>query len=176
MLGAEQVVWSIPIISGLLVASWSDITTRRIPNKITVAILCVGLALALSDYGRVSVSECLGAVGVSFALMLLPFVIRLYKGGDLKLVVASSAWLTPSEACWSILLGVILGGVLGMLVLLRHKQARVSFKATAWLALTSRYVDPDALETNERGRTVPMAVAFSGAVLATLHLGMPWAQ
>ncbi|MEE2758150.1 MAG: A24 family peptidase [Myxococcota bacterium] len=173
-MGAEHAVWSIPITAGLLVASWSDIATRRIPNKITISLLGVGLALALSGYGRVSVLDCLGAVGVSFATMLLPFIIRLYKGGDLKLVVASSAWLTPVEAFWSILLGVILGGILGMLVLFRNKQARESFKSTAWLALNSRYVDGDALHTSDRTRTVPMAVAFSVSVLATLELGVPW--
>jgi len=173
--GAEQAVWSIPIALGLMAASWSDIATRRIPNKITVSLLCVGLALAFSDYGRVSVSDCLSAIGVSFSTMVLPFVIRLYKGGDLKLMVASSAWLTPLEAFWSILLGVVLGGVLGVLVLFRHKQARASFKATAWLALNSRYVDTEALETSDSKQTVPMALAFSAAVLVTLHLGLPWA-
>jgi len=149
------------------------VTTRRIPNALNLAIALIGLTGALLGQSRVDVLTALAAMGTALAVMLVPFAVRLYKGGDLKLVVAASAWLAPMEALWAILLGVVLGGILGLCQLGFRKQNWQGTWATLWLAVMGgKIVDADA-ETGT-GKTVPMGVAFGAGILATVHGVTPW--
>jgi Flp pilus assembly protein protease CpaA len=114
------------------------------------------------------------AMGTAFAIMFVPFAVHLYKGGDLKLVVAASAWLSPGEAAWSIAVGIVLGGVIGMTQIGFQRAAWRRIRSMIWLIFVARQTDAGVDVLSDEKRTVPMAVAFSAGILATVHLGYPW--
>jgi Flp pilus assembly protein protease CpaA len=165
--------WSIPLWAGLLIGAWMDVRTRRIPNRLTVSFAVVGLILAAVGLSRVDVWGAFASMSAAFAVMFVPFVIRLYRGGDLKLVVAASAWLTPAEALWSVAMGVVLGGVMGLCQIGFQKGPWQRITATLWLILMGGQTDTLSVVEDQR-LTVPMAVAFGTAVLATIYVGVPW--
>ena len=166
-------MWAIPLWLGLCLAAWLDLTTRRIPNSLNLGMAVFGLGASVLGLGRVDALSALGAMGTALAVMLLPFALRIYKGGDLKMVVAASAWLTPREVLWAILMGVVLGGILGLCHIGLRKEDWQRTWAAIWLVVMgAKIVVAD--DPSSKGSKVPMGVAFGAGILATAHGATPW--
>lgn len=116
------------IVGLLLVAAWTDVATRVIPNGVVAALALVGLA-ARSFAG-------ISAMGVSAALALLLFVLLvllhsrgMMGGGDVKLAAATAIGLPAASIYHFIVYTALAGGVLACVHLalrfgLRHSQPR----------------------------------------------------
>ncbi|MEE2787093.1 MAG: A24 family peptidase [Myxococcota bacterium] len=167
--------WSIiALCVGLTIGCWTDVKHRRVPNVLTLPMLGVGLTMAALGFGRHDVWISLQSVMVAFAVMLVPFAMRLYKGGDLKLVVASAAWLTPMESISAILLGIAFGGVLGVVRLGLDRVAWRQLGATLFVLILGRYRPGRDLAIDAADGTVAMALAFSASVMLTVQVGVLW--
>ena len=95
----------------LLAASLHDIAARTIPNRLCLALACLGLlARALTG----DLLPGLLAAGLVFLLALLAWRCRVMGGGDVKLLTAC-ALLPPPAAVPSLVLAVALAG--GLLAL-----------------------------------------------------------
>ena len=148
----------LPLWIGLTLAAWSDVQHRKVPNVLTGPLACAGLILAALGLGPVSLWTAILAMSVAFGLMVLPFTLRLFLGGDLKLLVAASAWLTPRGVVWAFLIGIIAGGVWGLAqVLFRPSALRRLIVEIRLIILSAKFTAP---EPTEAQGTVPMAVTF----------------
>ncbi len=152
---------------GLIAASWSDLRLRKVPNGLNAAIALCGLAYQLHHFGGAGLLTGLGGMGVGFALIIVPFALRLYRGGDAKLVIALGAWLGAGTTAWMFLWGVALGGLVAVGVLLFAGDAARS-QIRQNLERAARTVSLPTVEADRPARLhVPMALAFSvGAVVA----------
>lgn len=153
---------------GLVAASVSDLRHRKVPNPLNLGVALSGVAAQVAAQGAAGAGQAALGVAVAFALMIGPFAVRLYRGGDAKLVMALGAWLGPRGAAWMCLWGVALGGVLALGVYLTadpetRRSVRANFTAAA------RTATVPVVEARAAQRHVPMALAFSaGAVIAAL--------
>ena len=155
--------WMVPLWFGLVIASWTDIRSRRVPNRLTGPLALVGICIAASGVGPVGIGSALLAMGVAFVVMAGPFALRIFKGGDLKLMVAAGAWLEPMGVVWAIGIGVMFGGVLGLgQMLFRPGGFKSLLLEIRVIVLSAKLRAP---ETVASASTVPMAVAFSIGVL-----------
>ncbi len=103
-----------------VIAGWTDLRSRRIPNWLTVPALLIGVAgsTALSGWGGLK-SSLLGA-GLGL-LLLLPFVLlRSLGAGDWKLAGALGAFV-GRELLINLLLGSIFVAGLMALALIIYK-------------------------------------------------------
>ncbi|MBU0550929.1 A24 family peptidase [Myxococcota bacterium] len=150
-------------------ASWSDVYTRRVSNQANMAYLLVGVAAQLSRGGWAGALDALAGVGVAFALVILPFAARLYRGGDAKFILATGAWLGPQLVAWMFLWGVALGGALA-LVLIATSGAELRGRIRRGLGASARTLTLPAVEEDRPAHLhVPMALAFAvGALIATV--------
>ena len=105
----------------VLVAVWSDIRTRRIPNALTVAGWAVAMALRAVDGPQ---ALLLGIGGTAIAVVVaLPFVAAGgLGGGDAKLLAAVGAFLGPEQLLVALLITALAGGVIAT-VLAIHRGA-----------------------------------------------------
>ncbi|MGK0359046.1 MAG: prepilin peptidase CpaA [Bradymonadia bacterium] len=164
-MGVALVWWALLGV-GLIAAAIWDVRARRVPNALNFAIALTGLGAQGWHGGWHGLLQGGLGIAVGFALIVLPFALRLYRGGDAKLVIALGAWLGPASIAWAFGFGVVIGGLLGGLMLLRDRETRARVSASVKAAIVTQtmpQVEPDRTARQH----VPMAVAFGlGAVLA----------
>ena len=98
----------------LLLAAFSDVTTRLIPNSIPAALAAIGLGLRLID-GHWPLSLLAG--GIVFALAFACWLRGWMGGGDVKLLGACALLVPPASVMPMITLVAIAGGMLAIIYL-----------------------------------------------------------
>jgi prepilin peptidase CpaA len=116
---------SVLFVAGTLLAAWSDVRSRRVPNQLVLALSLVGLAAGLLGRSLApSVSDALLGGAVGLALWLPLWLLRLLGAGDVKFFAASSLWLGSALAWRAALLAALAGGLLALAMLLRRRGGR----------------------------------------------------
>jgi len=110
----------------LLVASWTDIRAREIPNGLNLAIALLAIpfwwASGLALWPDVALQ--IGVAAFVFAIFALAFAFGMMGGGDVKMVGALALWL-PWESVLALLVIMSLaGGVLTLAMMIRKRLAR----------------------------------------------------
>jgi prepilin peptidase CpaA len=97
----------------LLLASWSDVRSRRIPNLITVTGMLGGLAFQAA-WGVGPLGAGVLGLGLAF-LVALPFFLNgALGGGDAKLLMVVGAFFGPVDFLYSGLAIALAGGALAV--------------------------------------------------------------
>jgi prepilin peptidase CpaA len=112
--GKPDMVASVLLVLVLLVASWTDVRSRRIPNWLTVGGLIAGLAVRAWMGPGPMVS---GVLGVALAAVLaLPFfAVGALGGGDAKLLMAVGAFMGPADLARASLVIAVVGGLVALI-------------------------------------------------------------
>lgn len=137
--GATTVLFAI-----LLAISFIDIKTLRIPDKLSLPLIAIGLALAIVTSTTAAMDHILGAVaafvlfaGVGEAFYRLRGVDGLGLG-DAKLFAAAGAWLGWQNLPLVLLLATVGGLSQAMLWQRQKPQAHLAFGP--WIALAMSLV------------------------------------
>jgi prepilin peptidase CpaA len=151
-----------------------DLTTRRIPNLLTLGAALVAIVFHASTGG---VSSLLAAVGgwlLGIALFFPFFALKGLGGGDVKLLGAFGAWLGPLAVFHVGLYSAMAGGVLGLLVALRagyvvRALKNLEFLGTYWSTVGLQPVEGMTLDAPNTPR-LAYAVPMLAGLLVTLWL------
>jgi prepilin peptidase CpaA len=153
-------------------ACWFDVRQRRIPNVVTVAGAVAALVLRLST----GVGPMLdGLVAASLALLvgLLPFVLGILGGGDVKLLAAIGAFMGTDRLFGALLVIAAVGGVLALVEAVRRRSLIRTLVSTASIgkqwALFGRAATP-TLES-PGAMSIPYGVAIALGSLMWWFLG-----
>ena len=140
----------------VLVAALNDLLHYQIPNWIPISILVIffpisyGIGWPLSDIGNSFL--CFLAMLV-FGFIL--FALRLFGGGDAKLIAASSIWIGWELLPSFVMLIALIGGALALVILLfRRLCSAGNIPQIRWVV---------RLHDNKSG--IPYALAIAGATL-----------
>jgi prepilin peptidase CpaA len=105
----------------------TDLHSRRIPNWLTFGATAAAFALHFVNAGQTGAEQAaMGWVTGLFLFMPL-FLLGGMGAGDVKLLAAFGAWLGPEAAFWMAIYGSMAGGVLAVLVALRHNYLVTAF-------------------------------------------------
>jgi prepilin peptidase CpaA len=103
--------------SGLLcVAAWRDISTRTIPDTVSIALALLGLILRLTQ-GLPAVALSVAVATGLFLVLLACHARGLIGGADVKLLTALTLGLSPAESYQVVTATALAGGVLAILYL-----------------------------------------------------------
>jgi prepilin peptidase CpaA len=105
-----------------------DIRTRRIPNVLTFGGAAAAFAYFAFTGGMNGLGQSAGGWATGIGLFLPIFLLGGMGAGDVKLLGAVGAWLGPTETLHCALYSVLAGGVLGLIVALRHRYLRQAFQ------------------------------------------------
>jgi len=111
------------------VAAWHDWKERRVPNRVCVAGILLGLALALVSGGLGGLGQSVLGFLTGTAILFVPFALGWMGAGDVKLLAAIGAILGPKGAAYSILYGAVAGGVISAVVLAKRRRLGVTLTA-----------------------------------------------
>lgn len=111
----------------LLAAGFTDITRYRIPNAIVYAIVAVFLIGACANLSWPALGWSLVAAVGMFLLGAGLFALRLFGGGDVKLIAAMALWtgITPDLMRFLLIMSIA-GGLLGTVWLVRRRRQRAA--------------------------------------------------
>lgn len=110
--------WSyIILVIILTIAVYTDVTKHKIYNVLTFPTLILGLVLSFINGVGIS-SSLLGFI-YSFFICLFLYIIKMFKGGDVKLISAIGAWVGSTMVLQTLLYIFISGGVLSIIYTLR---------------------------------------------------------
>jgi prepilin peptidase CpaA len=165
--GKLDMVASGLLVLVLLVASWTDVRSRRIPNWLTVGGTVAGLAVRAWMGPSPVVS---GVLGVALAVLLaLPFFAAgALGGGDAKLLMAVGAFMGPADLARASLVIAVVGGLVALLEagrrgVLLPTLASCGSIILRWMTLGRRGGEP-LVVTGER-LAVPYGVAIAAGSL-----------
>jgi prepilin peptidase CpaA len=146
--------------AALVLAAGYDVATYTIPNWLSLAIAAVFPAMALIAGMPITTFGLHLAIGVAtltFGIVL--FAMRLFGGGDAKLMAAAALWMGP-QTILSFLVGTaMVGGALATAILLfRRIPLPPELAARPW-----------AMRIHSKDKGVPYGVAIAGGGLAIYY-------
>ncbi|HET6157407.1 MAG TPA: prepilin peptidase [Dongiaceae bacterium] len=119
----------------LIIAAIGDITRYRISNRLVVAIAAAFAVGLLFNFSWPALGWSAGAGITMFGLGAALFALGLFGGGDVKLIAAMALWTGVAGLPRFLLIMTAVGGVLGVIWLLRRKRsmAKLAFDPGAAL-------------------------------------------
>jgi prepilin peptidase CpaA len=105
----------------LIIATYTDIRNGKIYNWTTLPAILLGLSLNTLGQGWEGLLLSAGGAAVVMALFLLFGPLVGIGGGDVKLLMAVGAVLALPISVWALLYSAVIGGVMSVLVMAKHK-------------------------------------------------------
>jgi prepilin peptidase CpaA len=136
-----------------------DLHQRRIPNLLPLVLAAMGLVvnLFLQPLGTALLTAVTGLLA-GFVIWLLPYLLRMAGGADVKLAAAVGVWLGPLGVLRASLYAGLAGGLMALLMLLRYH----GFLGSWVLLKTARHSRGGiASAASPKVSTLPYAVALA---------------
>lgn len=153
-------------------ATWTDVTSARIPNALTILGAVAGVAAHVLLPGGVGPWTSLAGLGAGLLVFFLLFALGGLGGGDVKLMAALGAWIGWPAVLSLALFTALAGGVLAVAVALSRgylRQALGNLRALArfWMIAGIRPEPSLTLEAG-RGPRLPYALPIFAGLIVTL--------
>lgn len=118
------------LAAALLVAVVTDLRSRQIPNWLNAGIALAAIPWWLAHDLQLwpDMAIQLGLAAAVFGLFALAFALGAMGGGDVKLIAALGLWFPPLAMLKLIVIMSIAGGVLTLVMLIRHRLAKAEHK------------------------------------------------
>ncbi|HEX5386796.1 MAG TPA: prepilin peptidase [Gemmatimonadales bacterium] len=113
-----QAAASMSLTGLMVVAAWSDLRTRRIPNQLTIAGLVAAL-LVRSLFGWPALSAGVQGAGLALAAGFVLYAIGAMGAGDAKLLGAMGAFMGPDNLIGALALIMIAGMIVAVVSVAR---------------------------------------------------------
>jgi prepilin peptidase CpaA len=152
-----------------------DLRSQRIPNPITYALILFGLGIHAMTGGTDGFLFGAKGAGVGFGLLLVPYMLGVMGGGDVKLMAGVGACLGIQGVILAMVLGSLAGGVYALILLVTRKgllrrtfqplgRALVCFASTGRFEYQPSFADGAAPK-------LCYGVALAAGTLAAMALG-----
>ena len=160
------ILWSAVILA--VVATFTDIRWRRIPNWATVPGFFLGLTLNVAHGGWAGLKTSVLGAGLGL-LLLFPFVVlRSLGAGDWKLAGAVGSLLGPGTLTDLLLMSVFVAGLMAIaLVIYKRRvwETMRNLKSLVGSLATFRMPGPEVSLDNPSSLKVPYGVALGITVV-----------
>lgn len=98
----------------LLIASYTDLTSHRIPNLLILSGIGIALLLNIQLAGVSGIVNSLLGLLLGFLLLLPLYILKGMAAGDIKLMATVGAFLGPNLIVASVLSTLICGSIVGL--------------------------------------------------------------
>ena len=113
-----QAVADVAVVLFASTAAWWDVTTNRIPNKLTVTGLTAALLLR-APLGLEVLIQGLAGAGIALLVAVVFYALRAIGGGDVKLLAGVGAFLGSTHIVGVLALAAVMGAALALVIVIR---------------------------------------------------------
>ena len=155
-----------------LLGAWFDVTSRRIPNRLTYPAMLAALVVRLAFLGWRGLLEGFLGLVLCGGIFFLLFVIHAMGGGDVKLMAAVGAWVGYHNAGKALIVCALAGGLIALGYVIVLKRYRTTFSNITSLirfhATSGVRVNPELNLSSARAVRMPYGVAIAAGAVGTL--------
>jgi len=149
-----------PTVVVLVVATFTDLRSRRIPNWLVLPFFLCGVAVSSWLHGWHGAAQSLEGAALGFLLFGLLFWMGGMGAGDVKLCTAVGAWIGPSQLFIALVLTGLVGGAMALIWAACGGFLKELFQHTGDL-LFRRKGHEEAVLSNPMRRKMPYAPAIA---------------
>lgn len=144
------------------VAAYFDLTARRIPNWLTVAVFAYGLTAQTWMGGGAGLRSSLLGATLGGAILLAPSLLGGIGVGDMKFLAAIGGVVGPYGIILVFILASLAGGLLAIFVLTMRRRVTQTSNQFLRLLIGSRSTDSPAPESPaKKSDPIPYGIAIS---------------
>ncbi len=151
-----------------LIAAYTDLRSRRIPNWLTVPGFAVGVVASTILGGWSGLKESLLGTGLAFALLLPFWLLRSLGAGDLKFAAALGAYTGPGRLIDILIGSVFVAGLMALILVVYKGRLIETLKNIGHILVslvTFRLPGPHVSIDNPNALTIPKGVALALTVV-----------
>jgi prepilin peptidase CpaA len=153
-----------PIVTVLVVATFTDVRSRRIPNWLVLPFLALGVGVSGWLHGWRGVGSSFAGAALGLLIYGLLFWFGGMGAGDVKLCAAIGAWIGPGQLMISLVFTGLAGGAMALSWALYGGFLRELFLHTGDLVFRSKERGEVVL-SNPLRRKMPYAPAIAVGTL-----------
>lgn len=106
----------------------SDVRLKRVPNFFNLTFVVTGLCFSCARDGRAGALSSLAGATLCASFLVIPFLLRMAGGGDVKFLAAAGA-ITGWRLAWpGFLAGAAAGGVIALAMMFRKPGSLAGLK------------------------------------------------
>jgi prepilin peptidase CpaA len=164
-----------PTLAALIIATASDLRSRRIPNWLVFPFLLAGLVVSAVIHGWRGLGQSVLGVLLAASLLGVCYWLGAMGMGDLKLCAAIGAWIGPGQLLTALVMTGLVGGVMAFLWAIRGGFLKEALTGASDLVFGLRKrglrPHPSLVLTNPQARKMPYAPAIAiGTIFSFLAL------
>jgi len=151
-----------------LVAGYTDLRSRRIPNWLTLPGLLIGMAMNAGFSGWGGLKESLLGTGLGFALLLPFYLLRGLGAGDLKFAVALGAFTGPGKLVDILLGSIFVAGIMALVLVIYKRRFLQTLRNIGHILIslvTFRMPGYEVTIDNPDALKIPKGVALAATVV-----------
>jgi prepilin peptidase CpaA len=145
----------------------SDVRLQRVPNLFNLTFIVGGLCFSCARDGWAGAVSSLAGAALCASFLVLPFLMRMAGGGDVKFLAAAGA-ITGWRLAWpGFLAGAAAGGAIALAMMFRRPGSLAELKRSLIL-LEAGCPAPAADGSGGAGKmpyTVPLSIGFMTAAV-----------
>ena len=155
-----------------LLGAWFDVTSARIPNRLTYPAILTALVLRFGLLGWRGLREGLGGMLLCGGAFFLLFIVHAMGGGDVKLMAAVGAWVGYHNAGMALIVCALAGGLIALGYVIVLKRYRTTFSNMLSLIRFHAYrglrENPGLNLSSAAAVRMPYGVAIAAGAVGTL--------
>jgi prepilin peptidase CpaA len=160
-----------PTVAVLLMATISDLRSRKIPNWLVLPFMLTGLGAAIYQHGWAGATHSLCGLALAAVMCGVPAYLGALGMGDVKLCAAIGAWIGPTQLVTALIFTGLAGGLIaigwGLWKGFLSETFQNSRSLLAHFGRNGIEPHPQLVLSNPTARTIPYAPAiFIGTLLS----------
>jgi prepilin peptidase CpaA len=163
---------TVALLMFLAAATIEDLVRSRISNVLTFGAAGLALVLHVMTNGFDGLLAGAGGLVVGFAVFLPFFLLGGMGAGDVKMMAAAGAFLTPLTSLFAAGVSLVAGSVLGLAILVVRGGAKAALRryrmTAACLARTGRVIHGAPAAGEVAAHRFPYAAAIAVGTLTVL--------
>ena len=160
----------------LVLAAYTDLRYRRIPNALVALGLCGALASVSFGWSTLTLGQCLLGAVTGLALFLPLYMCRAVGAGDAKLMAAVGAFVGAHAVLWVVVYTALIGGVMAVVTVMALGNAKQtaqgiwSFLRALWIRFSGVGAPMPVFIPSTTAR-MPYALAIGAGAMTWFGLG-----